>query len=279
MQGERGTLMADALRAIGQAMPEFRAALALHLVEISPGMRAAQQAALAAAAPTWHDDLADLPGGPLIVIANEFFDALPIRQLERAGDAWHERVVALEGEGLRLARGPAVADPPLEPAHRAARDGAIVEIAPASRAVMAQLAARIARDGGAALIVDYGPAASAPGDSLQALRRHAPVDVLAEPGLADLTAHVDFAALARVAAVNGVAAYGPVTQGAFLARLGFAQRLAVLLRHASGSQARSVSSGAQRLIDPKDMGTLFKVLAIGPCGRMAPPGFEDAGGS
>jgi NADH dehydrogenase [ubiquinone] 1 alpha subcomplex assembly factor 7 len=275
----RGTLMADALRAIGRAMPEFRAALALHLVEISPGLRAAQQAALADAAPTWHDDLAALPDGPAIVVANEFFDALPIRQLERAGRAWHERMVTLAGDALQLARGPAVVDPPLEPAHHVAPEGAIVEIAPAARAAVAQLAARIARHGGAALIVDYGPAASAPGDSLQALRRHAPVPVLADPGLADLTAHVDFAALARVATESGAVAYGPITQAAFLARLGLAQRLAVLLRSAGGSQARSVASGAQRLIDPADMGTLFKVLAIGPCGRMAPPGFELSGGS
>jgi len=273
----RGTLMADALRAIGRAMPQFRAALAVHLVEISPGLRAAQREALAAAAPTWHDDIAQLPDGPLIVLANEFFDALPIRQLERAGGAWHERVVTLADGALRLARGPVIADPPLEPGHRTAPDGGIVEIAPAARAVVTQLASRIVRDGGAALIIDYGPGASAPGDSLQAVRRHAPVDALAEPGRADLTAHVDFAALARVAVEGGAAAYGPVTQATFLVRLGLAQRLAVLLRNASGTQARDVASGAQRLIDPADMGNLFKVLAIGPHGRAVPPGFEFPG--
>jgi SAM-dependent MidA family methyltransferase len=272
----RGTLMADALRAIGQALPRFRAALAVHLVEISPGLREAQRAALAGAAPTWHDDVATLPEGPLIVLANEFFDALPIRQLERAGGAWHERIVTVADGHLAFARGPVVDDPPLEPAHRRAAEGAMAEIAPAARAITAHLAARIARDGGAALIVDYGPGASAPGDSLQAVRLHAPVHALAEPGLADLTAHVDFAALARVAADAGAAAHGPVTQAAFLARLGIAQRLATLLRNTSGTQARTVASGAQRLIDPAQMGTLFKVLAIAPRGRVALPGF--AGG-
>ena len=271
----RGTLMADALRAIGAVAPAFRAALRVHLVEISPVLRAAQARALAAAEPAWHDSFDQVPRGPLIVVANEFFDALPVRQFVRDGAAWREPVVALAEGRLALAPGPVVEDPPLEPAHRDAPDGAIVEVCADGRAIAAALGARVARDGGAALLIDYGPAESAPGDSLQALRRHRHVDALAAPGEADVTAHVDFAALARAAGGTGAVVCGPIPQGTFLTRLGIVARTAALVARAAPEQRRLLATGTQRLIDPAHMGTLFKTLALIAPGVGAPPGFDD----
>ncbi len=271
----RGTLMADALRAVAAVAPAFRAALRLHLVEISPLLREAQRAALSGADPTWHDSIDAVPRGPLIVLANEFFDALPVRQLVRSGEAWRERVVTVEGGHMAFAVGEVVADPPIEPAHERAPDGAIVEICPAGRAIAAALGRRVARDGGAALIVDYGPAESAPGDSLQAVSRHNTVDALAAPGEADLTAHVDFAALARAASAAGAVAYGPLPQGTLLTRLGIVARTASLAARVRDMQRRLLTTGTQRLIDPAHMGTLFKTLALIAPGVGAPPGFDD----
>ncbi|MEX0815038.1 MAG: SAM-dependent methyltransferase [Dongiaceae bacterium] len=271
----RGTLMADALRAV-RLVPEFRAAIDLHLVETSPLLRVRQAKMLRAAelTPAWHDDFAGVPDGPLLLVANEFFDALPIHQFQRVGDFWRERVVALDaqGRGFRFAlaaAGPAAA----LPAPADAPDGAIAEICPAGRDLAAAIGARVARDGGAALIVDYGPAESAAGDSLQAVRRHRPVDPLADPGAADLTAHVDFAALARAAAAAGAAAHGPLPQGLLLDRLGILMRAAVLVQRATPAQVRDISTAARRLRDPLNMGRLFKALAIAAPG-LAPPEFE-----
>lgn len=271
----RGTLMADALRAIGAVAPAFRTALRVHLVEISPLLREAQRAALSGAEPTWHDTLDQVPRGPLIVLANEFFDALPVRQLVRRGGAWRERTVTVDDGRLVFATGAVVADPPVEPAHASAAEGAIVEICPAGRAIAAALGRRVARDGGAALIVDYGTAESAPGDSLQAVSRHSPVDALAAPGEADLTAHVDFAALSRAASAAGAVAYGPLPQGTLLTRLGIVARTAALAARMRDMQRRLLTTGTQRLIDPAHMGTLFKTLALIAPGVGAPPGFED----
>ena len=180
----RGTLMADALRAIARAAPTFHAAIDLHLVEINPRLRARQEAALAAVRPTWHESIATVPQGPAIFIANEFFDALPVGQYERTADGWRERCVGLDGGTGRLAftSGAIVDDPPLEPAQRDAGVGAIVEVSPAGRALAAAIAARIAAQGGAALIVDYGAPASGTGDTLQAVHRHRKVDALEAPG-------------------------------------------------------------------------------------------------
>ena len=273
----RGTLMADALRA-ARLVPEFRAAIDVHLVENSPLLRVRQAKILRAAelTPAWHDDFAGVPGGPLLLVANEFFDALPIHQFQRVGDGWRERVIALDaaGHGFRFALaapGPAAAL--LAPAQAGAPDGAIAEICPAGRDLAAAIGARVARDGGAALIVDYGPAESAAGDSLQAVRRHRPVDPLADPGAADLTAHVDFAALARAATAAGAAAHGPLPQGLLLDRLGILMRAAVLVQRATPAQVRDIRTAARRLRDPANMGRLFKALAIAAPG-LAPPEFE-----
>ena len=271
----RGTLMADALRAIRKAMPAFGDAAAIHLVEINPALRARQAAVLDDAHPVWHDSLDAVPTGPAIVIANEFFDALPVAQYVRLDDGWHERCVGLEPDGrLAFVPGANVADPPLEPAHARAAAGAIVEVAPASRALAAALAARIAANGGAALIIDYGAPASGSGDTLQAVRQHKVVGALAMPGESDLTAHVDFAALARAVRDAGAAAHGPVPQGVFLTRLGIVARAAVLVRDAAPPQRTAIAAACERLIGAAQMGTLFQVLAITARDASAPPGFD-----
>ena len=238
----RGTLMADALRA-AEMVPAFRAALQVHLVETSPNLRAAQQQRLGLAVAAWHADAATLPDGPAILLANEFFDALPIRQFVRRDGAWLERHVA-EGRFLDL---PAEAPPPL-PAE--APEGAIAEHAEAGMAVAASLAARCRDQGGALLALDYGPAAFGLGDSLQAMTRHGPADPLAAPGTVDVTAHVPFAALASAGRAAGAAAHGPLPMGLFLQRLGLSARAAILARTAMAAgrrdQASLTLSGAER---------------------------------
>jgi len=257
----RGTLMADALRAIAAALPGFRAALSVHLVETSPGLRAVQRERVPDA--TWHDSAATLPDGPLIVLANEFLDALPIRQFVRRGAGWTERFVA----GDRFVEHPA--DPP----ERDAEDGAVVEVNEAALALVTALARRRQV---AALFIDYGPAESAPGDSLQAIRGGTAADPLAEPGSADLTAHVDFAALAGAARRAGAAVYGPTPQGPFLARVGLHARVGRLSRAAPPETARRLLQGLHRLTDPHAMGRLFKALSVCDPELPPPPGFDDA---
>lgn len=266
----RGTLMADALRAAAR-VPGFRAALRLHLVEASPVLRERQRQTLAAHAPVWHADLADMPDGPAIVIANEFLDALPIRQFVRAGGRWHERLVGLGPDGA-LCFGLA---PESQPAlGMSAPEGSVMELAPAALAVTAELSARLARHGGAALFIDYGHTGGM-GDTLQALRRHAPVDPLTHCGEADLTAHVNFAAVAQAARRVGAATQGPVTQGELLAALGIEARANALLAKADDSQAEAILAAATRLTDmrPTGMGALFKALAIADPALPLLPGF------
>lgn len=255
----RGTLMADALRAVREMVPPFAAALELHLVEASPLLRAAQAERLTA---TWHDGAETLPPGPMILLANEFFDALPIRQFVRRGEGWTERFVA---EG-------AFVEQPAEDQGEAP-EGAVREVCEAGSALAAGLAARLAREGGAALILDYGPARSGLGDTLQALRDNAPADPLAEPGTVDITAHVDFAALAAAARDAGAAAHGPIPMGVFLQRLGLMARSAMLAR-AAPAQAGAILAAAQRLVAPEGMGRLFKALALAHPGLPTLAGFE-----
>lgn len=259
----RGTLMADALRATAKVAPAFRAALEVHLVESSPRLRAEQARRVPDAA--WHETPDTLPPGrPAILLANEFLDALPIRQLVRRGAGWAERFVTADG---RFAERPA-------PHDADAPEGAVIELGDAARNLVAALAARLARDGGAALILDYGPEQSAPGDSLQAIRAGRPADPLAAPGEADLTAHVDFAALTRTARAAGAAVWGPLPQGPFLARLGLFQRTDRLARTQPPARAAALIAAAQRLAEPDRMGRLFKALCIAHPSLPTPPGFE-----
>ncbi len=275
----RGTLMADALRA-ARRIPAFAAAVEVHLVEVSPALRARQQESLGDAGARWHGELAGVPDLPLLLIANEFFDALPVRQLVKRADGWGERQVALAGPGEppRLAFAAAAADPALDalvPAPlRDAPPGALFEVAPAGQDLASAIARRLRRHGGAALVIDYGHEQSALGETLQAVRRHRRHDVLSEPGRADLTCHVDFAALARAARGEGAAVHGPVAQGAFLERLGIAARAARLMEAATPPQREDIRSALLRLTAADQMGALFKVLAITPQGAAPPAGFE-----
>ncbi len=265
----RGTLMADLWRAV-RVVPGFREAARMVLVETSPALRAVQARTLAAAgaAPQWAAEAAALPEGPLFAIANEFFDALPIRQFRRGPAGWHEVQVGLEDGALAFGLSPPGPCP--DPRFAADPEGSVVEIAPAAAPVIEALAARIARHGGAALVIDYGGWRSR-GDTLQALRGHRPEHPLAHPGEADLTAHVDFEALARAA--PALAARGPVAQGLLLTRLGIAARAARLEQGLAGAQRESHRAALARLTAPEEMGSLFRAMALHPPAAPPPPGF------
>lgn len=277
----RGTLMVDALRAAMRTTPAFAAAARVHLVETSPALRATQRKALSHSVPErrccWHESFASVPDGPILIVANELFDALPICQYVRRAEGWFERRVGLDASGRELAFIENVASPPpLPPALAAAAPGQIVELSPARSALAAEVGVRVAVCGGAALIIDYGHPASAPGDTLQAVRRHAFHDVLERPGEADLTAHVDFAALATAAGAAGARIHGPVDQGAFLQRLGIESRARALAASATPEQRRDVAAALHRLVHPDAMGSLFKALVIAHADLPVPPGFTIA---
>ena len=271
----RGTLMADALRAT-RGVPGFHAATDLHLVEINEPLRALQAQALAAYRPTWHQRLDDVPAGPTLLVANEFFDALPVRQFERSDAGWRERMVGLaeDGETLRLALAPGVTawTAALEEALPGAAAGAQAELCEAGLAVAATLGRRLDRDGGWALVIDYGRE-GALGASLQAVRGHQGTGILDRPGETDLSALVDFAALARAA---GRPTFGPVGQGVFLQRLGIRERAAALKARASEAQRATIDAAMVRLIAPDQMGTLFRAMAVGDDRSAAPAGFSDS---
>ena len=269
----RGTLLADALRT-ANAVAAFRDAIDLHLVESSETLRAEQAALLGDARPTWHERFETVPPGPVLAIANEFFDALPIRQFERVGDAWRERVVTLAPESDALTFAVNCTACPEAARLGTAPAGSIVERGAAREALAATLAQRIAADGGAALIIDYGHELPGIGDTLQAVKRHRRHGVLDDPGSADLTAHVDFSALAAAARRAGADAFGPVLQGEFLQALGIDARAARLQQCANTEQASAIDTALRRLIGAGEMGTLFKVLAIAHPALGAPPGFE-----
>ncbi len=239
----RGTLAADASRLIG-------AGVEAHLVETSPALREAQRARLPGA--TFHERIEDLPPRPLLLVANEFFDALPVRQW--FGD--EQRLVVLHGDGLAFT------------AH-----GLIVEDAPARAAAVAAVAAHLVRHGGVALLIDYGHGASAPGETLQAVRNHQFSDPLTDPGQQDITAHVDFEALAEVAREAGAVVAGLATQGEWLSRLGIHQRAEKLAR-ANPDRANDIGSALARLTAPDQMGELFKVIALSSPDWPGPAGFE-----
>ena len=264
----RGTLMQDILRAT-KGVAGFHDALALHLVEASPVLRAAQSARLAN--PTFHADVSTLPDAPLFLVANEFFDALPVRQFQRDGTGWRERMVGLDGDTLTMGLSAAAPLALLE--HRLAdtKDGDIVELCPALPAIMGQIGERIGTHGGAALIIDYGDWRSQ-GDTLQALRGHQPVDPLHAPGTADLTTHVDFEVITQSAAPARFTRITP--QGVFLERLGITQRAQSLAQSMSGDALESHIAAHRRLTHPSEMGDLFKVVGIYPDANTPPAGLE-----
>jgi len=274
----RGTLMHDALRA-AKIVKGFRDALVVHLVEVSPALQQVQQRMLEDldAAVLWHNAIEDVPPGPSIIVANEFIDALPVHQAVRQADGWHERVVSVAPQGnldFGVAREPLPFFEAAMPHElRRAPQGAIYEWR--SDSVALELGRR-ARTGGAALIVDYGHAQFGLGDTLQAVAAHSFADPLRSPGRADLTAHVDFQALAQCAESIGASVHGPIRQRDLFLRLGIEQRAAALKANASRETADDIEIAFSRLIGEGStgMGELFKVLAIADPKFGDLPGFE-----
>jgi SAM-dependent MidA family methyltransferase len=276
----RGTMMNDAMRA-AKVVPAFVKAAVLHFVEISPALQAIQEQTVSAieAPKTWHTSIAGVPAGPAIFVANEFFDALPINQAIKIGDAWHRRSVGIASDGAIVYR--AEPDPmphfasTLPAAVRNAVEGEIFEWR--SDIETMELGRRIARQPGAALVIDYGHAESATGETLQAVRDHLFADPLTTPGDADLTAHVDFEALHRGFEAMGAIAFGPIEQALFLRRLGIDTRAETLKANASRAKAHEIDSAMARLtgFGRTGMGALFKVMSVAHRSLGTPPGFEN----
>lgn len=263
----RGTLMADLLRATNK-IPGFHAALDLHLVEASPALRAKQRELLGEA--TWHDDVSTLPEAPLFLIANEFFDALPVRQFIRDGDLWRERLIGFENAQMCFGMGAAADQPMLRHRLEDTEDGMLVEICEAVTPIVQEIGGRIKRHGGAALIIDYGDWRSQ-GDTMQAVKEHEEVDVLDLPGDSDLTAHVDF----ELICASTPSRFSRVTaQGVFLERLGITTRAQLLAEQMQPVQIEQHISAHRRLTHPDEMGNLFKVVALYPDGQTPPPGVD-----
>lgn len=273
-----GTLMVDLWRATSR-VPGWHDALDVHLVETSARLRRRQQDRLAAIERArWHEGLATLPDDrPLLVVANELFDALPVRQLILEADGWHEVRVDLDADG-RLCLGrtdePSALSGGLgrEASLAGLAPGSVIELSPAREAMMGELAQLLRDQGGIALIVDYGELEPTPGSTLQAVSRHRKVDPLTRPGEVDLSSRVAFGPLARQAEALGLTAYGPVPQGLFLSRLGADLRLEQLVRGAAPDMAERLRVGHQRLTAADAMGELFKVLAVCQW-PVTPPGF------
>lgn len=278
----RGTMMADALRAL-RVLPPLYQSLQVHLVEINPALRDRQKSALSGIRNIhWHDSIDTVPDGPSVILANEYFDVLPVHQAIKREGGWHERTVEIDGDG-RLTFG-ASPEPIsrfevlLPPLVRAAPVGAVFEWRP--DAEMMQIASRVRDQGGAAVVIDYGHLRSDAGDTFQAIARHSFTDPLKNPGHADVTAHVDFQALARAAEDVGARVHGPVTQGEFLKRLGIETRAVTLMAKAAHQVSEDISGALKRLIDSGrgGMGSMFKVLGVSDPGISALAGLSDDAG-
>ena len=269
----RGTLMADLLRA-SRIRPQFRAAANVVLVETSPALREKQKQTLAGEAVVWAGDTVPVnDGAPVFAVANEFVDALPAHQFVKSERGWHARAVVAMGESLAFALTPdSLPDDFVPGALRNAPIGAVFEASAEAQAFARTLAEQVVSSNGAALIIDYGHGATALGDTFQAVKANAYADPLADPGEADLTFHVDFAALKKTAEESGARVFGPVPQGEFLQRLGIGMR-GETLKRASPSSAGEVDAAIDRLLSPAQMGTLFKVLGLTSPNGPALPGF------
>ncbi len=274
----RGTLMADAQRAIKQAAPKLWQNLGTHLVETSPTLTACQQQNLegkTAHPVTWHTDSSGLPKEPAIFIANEFFDALPIQQFIRADDGWRQREVSLIDDELTFthANERTTDTPPMVIPNQEPEGGSVLEHCPSAITMMETIADHIADHTGAALIIDYGHQGGF-GDTLQAVRNHKFHPVLNDPGEADLTAHVNFSALAQAVGSAGAKTTSIQTQGIFLKALGIEARANSLCAQANDAQKKAVEQALNRLVHPQEMGHLFKVLACYGTDQPVPPGFD-----
>jgi NADH dehydrogenase [ubiquinone] 1 alpha subcomplex assembly factor 7 len=256
----RGTLMSDLLRA-ARAMPEFLKRVRIRLVEMSPVLRAAQEKALTGApvAVTWHDSLDGIPSAATLLIANEFFDALPVRQFQRLKRGWAERAIGLGDGKLTMGLVPTALKLPDWTAD--AKEGDIAEMRPAAVHWGASIGGRLTHDPGAALLIDYGHLRSSLGDTLQAVRHHRMVSILERPGETDLTAHVDFEPLGQAIHASGARIWPVKTQAGFLHDMGLELRAGILGRNASEAQKRDLSAAMERVAGPKQMGHLFKVMA------------------
>ena len=266
----RGTLMADILRAT-KAVPGFHAAMRLALVEASPRLAARQEQTLAAYDYDWLSDVDTLAQRPLFLVANEFFDALPIRQFVRDGTGWRERMVGAAEDGLQWGLGAPQAQPALTGRLEDTRDGDLIEHCPAAPGIIQAMATRIEAYGGAALIIDYGDWRSL-GDTVQAVQAHEAADPLATPGAADLTAHVDFETLAFAAAPCRHSRLTP--QGVFLERLGITARAQALAKDQPPAAQSEIAAAHRRLTHPDEMGNLFKVMSLYPSNQPPPAGLE-----
>lgn len=264
-----GTLMTDALRS-ARVVPDFLAAAQIELVENSRRLRSKQAEALSGFTPSWHDELPELEGAPVILIANEFFDALPIRQYCCQDGGWHERLVTITGNEFTFTLSPEPASLESAPVG-AERD--VYEICPDGEVITDRISKLLAANGGAALIIDYGATDTLLGDSFQAVKGHGPVDPLSNPGEADLTAHVKFVTLKNIAASRDIAVQGPTTQGRFLERLGIEARHHMLRQKADKAQSKKLDSQLRRLTSAAEMGTLFKAMALSHNMPVATEGF------
>jgi len=265
----RGTLMADALRATAR-IPGFHDAAQVILIEASARLQKIQARSLAKYRVTFAANAETLPDAPLFFIANEFFDALPVRQFVRTQTQWRERLVGLSDDGLAFGLGQESPQPSLDHRLDETQAGDIVETSPQSAPICSALTARIAHFGGAGLVVDYGDWRSL-GDTLQAMENHAYADVLSTAGMADITAHVDFETLAA----SAVCSHSRLTtQGVFLERLGITDRARALAQNLTGDALNRHIAAHRRLTHPEEMGTLFKVLGFFPEGRPPPPGLD-----
>jgi len=266
----RGTLMADLLRA-GAQVPGFAQAAQITLLEAAPALRDVQAQTLSAHAPQWIDSITDLPEQPTFLIANEFFDALPIRQFVREGTRWRERQVGVQEGALAFGLGPAQVQPAFAQRLQDTQNGDLIEDCAAAAPILTTLATRIATHGGAALVFDYGDWRSL-GDTLQAVRDHRPTGPLDAPGQADLTAHVDFEALLRACTACTPSRITP--QGVFLERLGITARAQALAATLTGDALESHIAAHRRLTHPQEMGNLFKTFALVPKGVAMLPGLD-----
>ena len=272
----RGTLMSDVLRCLG-AIAGFTAKVRVHLVETSPALRQRQRETLtgSGASISWHEAVDQMPAGPAIVLANEFFDALGVRQFEHRSGAWFERMIGLDGaERLALGLAPDAIDLAATGAP-AAGEGDIWEFAPTRLDVARALGGRAQGGACAGLIIDYGHAESGLGDTVQAVRAHQPVDIVHAPGDADLTSHVDFAALGGALQEAGATTFAPITQGTFLTALGIEARAEVLKTNGTPEQRADVDAALARLTHCDQMGNLFKVSAFTSPGMRAPYPFGE----